>query len=249
MDKKAAECKLSLLVILLSIALSLSGSLVYGQYHNNEESGPGVFLYKHANFRGSRIFIPAGSNIRNLHQEGWNDKISSIELVDGARAVVFEHRNYQGAWVKIKRDVIDLVEYFSGIEGNWNDKISSIKVLHGNRRYNEYDDGYDDDYHDEEVYCIFYKHANRRGRSFEGRLGRHKKVKRKWNDEISSIWIKGGYEVVLYEHGKFRGRRLVLKGKGRIGSTFNLVSFQFNDLMSSYILEQRRRSRFNKRRR
>jgi hypothetical protein len=245
MYKRIFEHKLSVLFILMWIGLLVTGSPVYSQYEYGDEAvGPGVFLYKHADFRGSRIFVPAGKNIRNLHHEGWNDKISSIELVDGARLVIFEHKNYQGAWTKIKRDVVDLAEFFSGINGNWNDKISSIKVInrrgYGNNDYYDDEDDYEDD-----VYCIFYKHSNRRGKSFEGRLGKHKKIKRKWNDEISSVWVRGGCELVIFEHSHFGGRQLLLRGKGRIGSTYNLAGFRFNDQASSYILKKRRGFRDN----
>jgi hypothetical protein len=211
----------------------MAGIPGYGQYVEDEEEGPGVILYKHAHFRGARIFVKAGRNIRDLKKIGWNDKISSIELVDGARIRIYEHKNYQGASMTIRDDIIDLAQFSEDIRGTWNDKISSIKVYH--RR----------DYHDEEeVYCIFYKHANRRGSSFEGEPGHHRKIKRRWNDTISSLWIRGGYEVTLYEHGNFRGRRLVLVGRGRRGSVYNLAGYRFNDIVSSYKLRRIGRRRY-----
>ncbi|NIM16637.1 MAG: hypothetical protein GTO45_27740, partial [Candidatus Aminicenantes bacterium] len=87
-----------------------------------------------------------------------------------------------GASITIKDDIIDLTEFSEEIQETWNDKISSIKVLHG--------PGYHRGvyYDDEEVYCIFYKHANRRGSSFEGEPGHHRSIKRRWNDKISSLW-------------------------------------------------------------
>jgi hypothetical protein len=210
------------------------------EYEDDEFEGPGVILYRHADFRGTRLFVRAGRNIRDLARKGWNDKISSIELVDNAYIRIYEHAKYRGASIKIYRDVIDLVELTRGIGGNWNDKISSIKVFHGR----DEDDEYDDDY----TYCTFYKHANRRGSSFEGRLGRHRKLKKRWNDEVSSVWIRSGCRVILYEHAGFRGRRLVLEGKGRRnGSVYNLDRYGFNDRMSSYKVERLRRRRGRRR--
>jgi hypothetical protein len=222
------------LMVLLIGCWLMVGTFVYGHAEYEEEEGPGVILYKHAKFKGSRIFIKAGKNIKDLKRKGWNDKISSIELVDNAYIRIYEHKNYRGASITIKDDVIDLAEFSEGIKGTWNDKISSIKVYHGSgyRRYRR-DSYYDDE---DKINCIFYKHANRRGSSFEGEPGNHRSITRRWNDEISSLWIRRGYQVTLYEHGKFQGKRLVLIGKGRKGSVYNLDNYGFNDMVSSYKL-------------
>lgn len=255
------------IIVVLAFLVSISGMILssnaYGQYKHNdyrddnrndyrdeEIEGPGVILYRHADFRGSRIFVKAGRNIRDLKRMGWNDQVSSIELVGNTYIRVYEHRNYQGASVTIKRDVIDLVELTRGIGGNWNDRITSIKVYTSRERGDywrdkEYDKGYgSEDY----PYCIFYKHSNGRGGSFKGDLGRHRKITSHWNDEVSSVWVRRGYRVVLYEHDNFSGRRVVLEGKGwKDGSVYNLDRFGFNDAMSSYKLE-RVRSRDRRRR-
>jgi hypothetical protein len=236
MFKKMIKKKCRWLIVLLMGCWLTAGTFAYGQYADyEEEEGPGVILYKHGDFTGSRIFIKAGKNIKDLDRMGWNDKISSIELVDHAWIEIYEHENYQGASVTIKDDVIDLANFSENIEGTWNDKISSIKVFHGQgyRRYRR--GGYDDE---ERVYCIFYRHANRRGSSFEGEPGNHHSIASQWNDEISSLWIRRGYRVTLYEHDKFQGKRLALIGKGRKGSVYNLDDYGFNDMVSSYKLER-----------
>jgi hypothetical protein len=233
MNAKIKTEKRRWLVVLLMGCWLIAGAVGYGKHGQDEvDEGPGVILYKHAGFKGSRIFVKAGHNIKDLKKLGWNDKISSIELVDNARIRIYEHKNYQGASLTIKDDIFDLAELSAEIRGTWNDRISSIKVFHvqGNR-----DGVYDDD---EEVYCIFYKHVNRRGSSFEGELGHHRKINRQWNDKISSLWIRKGYQVTLYEHDRFRGKRLVLIGKGRKGSVYNLDNYGFNDIVSSFKLER-----------
>lgn len=227
------------LIVLLIGCWLMAGTFAYGQYADyEEEEGPGVILYKHADFRGSKIFIKAGKNVKNLYNMGWNDQISSIELVDNAWIEVYEHANYQGASVTIKDDVINLANFSENIQGTWNDIISSIKVFHGSR-YHKYKKGV---YGDEErVDCIFYKHANGRGSSFKGKPGNHHSINSGWNDEISSVWIRRGYQVTLYEHDKFQGKRLVLKGEGWKGSLYNLDHYGFNDFVSSYKLVRIRR--------
>lgn len=232
MYTKIKKSKPGWLIALLVGCWLTAGTFVYGQYAgDDEEEGPGVILYKHAEFKGPRIFIKAGRNIKDLKKIGWNDKISSIELVDNVSIRIYEHKNYQGASVTISDDIIDLAEFSEETRGTWNDKISSIKVLH-RRGYKR--GVYDDD--EGKVYCIFYKHANRRGSSLEGEPGNHRSIKRRWNDEISSLWIRRGYQVTLYVHGKFQGKRLVLIGKGRKGSVYNLDNYGFNDMVSSYKL-------------
>lgn len=224
-------------MVLLVTFWLMAVTFAYGQYARyDEEEGPGVILYKHAEFKGSKIFIKAGKNIKDLNKMGWNDIISSIELVDNAWIEIYEHKNYRGASVTIKDDIIDLAEFSEEIRGTWNDKISSIKVYHGSRYQRDRRDYRDDE---ERVSCIFYKHANGRGSSFEGEPGNHRSIARRWNDEISSLWIRRGYQVTLYEHGKFQGKRLVLIGKGRKGSLYNLDYYGFNDIVSSYKLVRR----------
>jgi hypothetical protein len=235
MYTKLRKDKPGWLIVMVVGCWLISGTFAaphYAQY--DEEEGPGVILYKHAEFKGSRIFIKAGRNIKDLKRMGWNDKISSIELVDNARIRIYEHKNYQGASVTISDDIFNLAEFSEDIQGTWNDKISSIKVYHGSRYRRYRKDSYYDD--EEKIHCIFYKHANGRGSSFEGERGNHRSVNRRWNDEISSIWIRRGYQVTLYEHGKFQGKRLVLIGKGRKGSLYNLDNYGFNDIVSSYKL-------------
>jgi hypothetical protein len=223
-------------IVLLMGCWLMAGTFAYGQYAEEEEEGPGVILYKHAEFKGSKIFIKAGTNVKDLNKMDWNDKISSIELVDNAWIEIYEHKNYQGASAAIKDDVIDLANFSENIQGTWNDIISSIKVFHGKGERGYKRRGYDDE---ERVYCIFYKHANGRGSSFEGEPGNHKSIARQWNDEISSIWIRRGYRVTLYEHDKYQGKRLELIGSGREGSLYNLDNYGFNDIVSSYKLERR----------
>ncbi len=203
-------------------------------YEDDQGAEPGVILYKHANFRGSSLFVEVNRNIKDLQREGWNDEISSIELVGNVRVQVFEHKNFQGASVTISSDNIDLEEFTRGIDGNWNDKISSIKVSPNSRRLRKY--SYPKALSSPAA-CVFYNSSDRRGSFFEGKTGSHRSLARQWNDEISSVWIQKGYQLTLYEHDKFKGKHLTLRGEHG-GSVYNLSDYGFNDMVSSYILKR-----------
>lgn len=90
-----------------------------------------------------------------------------------------------------------------------------------------------------EMLCRFYEHTKAEGKSFE--IDRQISVNRldhDWNDIISSVWVKNGYRVILYEHTDYEGRKLVLEGNrsGR-GMLFDLVQLNFNDIVSSFAVE------------
>jgi len=252
MRRHILNYKSDMLVLLLLVLLftfpAVGDAQAYGQqryqdeYEDGEDvEGPGIIIYRHADFRGASLFIPAGQRIQDLNQSGWNDKISSIELVGGARAVVYEHAYFRGATTWLRRDVEDLIHLRQGIPGDWNDKISSIKVFFGS--------GYgrnDNDDRDEDSYCTFFRHAGQRGSSFDGRLGGDRSIPNSWNDEVSSVWVRQGFQLTLYEHSGFRGRRVVLTGNDRNGSLYNLDNYRFNDQMSSYQLERAHNYRYKK---
>ncbi len=230
---------LILLVVVVVLGLTTCAPMYVEDepsYEEDQEAKPGVVLYKHANFRGSSLFVEVNRNIKDLKREGWNDKISSIELMGNVYVQVFEHKNFQGASATLSRDNIDLEEFRKGIDGNWNDKISSIKISRGSRRLRKY--SYTKTLSSSAA-SIFYKSSNRRGSFFQGKTGSHQSLARQWNDEISSVWIRQGYQLSLYEHDKFKGKHLILSGK-QGGSVYNLSSYGFNDIVSSYILRRTR---------
>ena len=65
------------------------------------------------------------------------------------------------------------------------------------------------------------------------REGRFSDMKNIGNDKISSIAIRDGYEVLLYEHPNFRGKFITLtKNTPRLGD------YSFNDRTSSFIVHK-----------
>jgi hypothetical protein len=240
---------LILLVLVLPLQVAADSNLLGSSVNNNEyvgnnddeydnrDEGPGVILYRHARFKGSNIFVPSGQDIRDLRSEDFNDEISSLEIIGGATVIIFEHKNYTGASAKITRSVVDMVKLDTGVPGsNWNDRISSIRVF-GGRGYYSHDQA-----DDTNIYCVFYDNDQPNSPSFNGKLGKHEEIKKKWNDRISVVWLKRGYILTLFEHSDFKGEELVLEGKAlRDGAFYNLEDYGFNNKGSSYILEKSRR--------
>lgn len=76
----------------------------------------------------------------------------------------------------------------------------------------------------------FYENADYQGASFCSDSS-SAYVGATWNDRISSVKVRAGQKVTLFEHANQGGRSLVLTA-----DTANLVSQGFNDLMSSFTL-------------
>lgn len=55
--------------------------------------------------------------------------ISSIRVLQGWRAVVYEHGHFLGASLEVTGDIADLAQVPGPCKGSFNDCISSIQVL------------------------------------------------------------------------------------------------------------------------
>ncbi|MCP4353421.1 MAG: hypothetical protein GY795_48855, partial [Desulfobacterales bacterium] len=82
-------------------------------------------------------------------------------------------------------------------------------------------------------YSVFYEHTNKKGAYFYGKTEGDPFVGDNWNDKISSVWVRDGYTVTIYEHSDFSGRRKILQGR-KGGTLYNLTDIGFNDMISSY---------------
>ena len=92
----------------------------YGSWGYGNAPRDGVCFYTDAGFRGEEFC--AGSNERRRFVgDHFNDRISSIRLLGGARLIVYEHDDFNGDRRTITHDVTNLA-------GNFNDKISSFEV-------------------------------------------------------------------------------------------------------------------------
>lgn len=96
------------------------------------------------------------------------------------------------------------------------------------------------------VACIFYEHTNAKGRVVSDGLGRSAYIGGGLNDEVSTIWVKRGYKVTIFKDNNYRGSRRVLHSsyrrgwRGDGGTYFNLKPLNFNDRLTSYIIERER---------
>jgi hypothetical protein len=78
----------------------------------------------------------------------------------------------------------------------------------------------------------FYEHADYQGASFCGDAD-NSWVGATWNDRVSSVKVKGGYQVDLFDDINYGGRKLTLSA-----DTPNLVNVNFNDIVSSFRVRQ-----------
>jgi len=90
---------------------------VWGQMSMPQE---GACFYQDADFHGEYFCVPRGGTYTSLPR-GFNDRISSIKVFDGA-VMIFKDTNFRGPSTQIASDVRDL-------RGSWRDKVSSIRVF------------------------------------------------------------------------------------------------------------------------
>lgn len=191
--------------IRLSI-LILTLCLPFGVFAN-------VTVYQHCDFQGFRATLPVGDyDLPDLQDRGiLNDDLSAIRVPKGYEIIVYEHHRFSGRQLKFKHNVSCLVN------NDFNDRISSIKVrkISGSEKV-----------------ATVYEHCDFQGYRVELSVGdydlnqlRQMGIK---NDDLSSLSVKQGYEIIAYEHHHFAGRQL--KSRRNVSC---LVNDSFNDRISS----------------
>ena len=112
-----------LLILALSTAIAVTPAVALAQAEaigangGPDVAGPGCIYYEHANFGGASNYIAGG--VRRKLGSGWDDRISSIACRPGCHVVVYEYREFDGAWARWGANI-------SYLGDNWNDDISSI---------------------------------------------------------------------------------------------------------------------------
>ena len=93
----------------------------------------GACFYKDAYFNGEYFCMKLGQNWPSM-PSGFNDKISSIRLFNGAQVRIFNDNNFSGVNSRINRDVQNLKQLMlpSDTSKSWNDRISSLAVYRAN---------------------------------------------------------------------------------------------------------------------
>jgi hypothetical protein len=99
-----------------------------GDSHGGNWHRGGACFYSDRNFSGNYFCLRKGESRESLG--GYGDDISSIRVFGGARAIIFDDRNFTGARNKVGGDISDLrqlsVKQKSG--HTWNNRISSVAV-------------------------------------------------------------------------------------------------------------------------
>ena len=87
----------------------------------------GACFFSTANYRDNRFCVRRGDRLSRL-PSNFGDNISSIKLFGGARAVVFNDRNYTGGSQEFRNSVPDLRNRRFRDGHTWNNRISSVIV-------------------------------------------------------------------------------------------------------------------------
>lgn len=175
-------------------------------------------VYQHCNYTGYKVTLAPGNyDLNDLARRGIkNDDLSSIRVNKGYEITAYQHHHFTGRSMKLRSSDNCLVN------NNFNDMISSIRV----RRIAP------------PSKATVYQHCNYAGYKLSLAPGRYNmntlmRMGMK-NDDLSSIKVPSGYELIAYEHINFGGRKIVLRG-----SDSCLVNNGFNDTISSIIFRKR----------
>jgi hypothetical protein len=163
-------------------------------------------VYKDYNYRGTTQSFDVGFH-KGIFKIG-NDVISSLKIKPGYSVTLYENGEGTGRELVLTSDTPNLGKLkFNDIASNL--KVEKIAVL------------------------TVYKDYNYKGTTQSFDEGFHKGIFKIGNDVISSLKIKPGYSVTLYENGKGTGRDLIL-----YSDTPNLGDFKFNDIASNLKVEK-----------
>lgn len=177
-----------------------------------EASSPTVIAYKDCDFKGPAVNLPIGRyTMADLQKLGVsNDDVSSLRVQAGYRVTVYEHDNFQGASTVRTADQSCLGE-------EWNDRVSSLVV---------------------EVIsptALFYRDCDYGGTAVNLPIGRYTVAELETmgitNDDVSSLKVKAGYQVTLYENANFDGESTVRTADQ------TCLGEEWNDRTSSVVVE------------
>jgi hypothetical protein len=92
----------------------------------------GICVYDHRDYQGREECFGAGTNVNDLARAGnWSDRIQSIRVFGGSRAVLYRDIQFRGDSIVIDRDVPDLSQVSGQNFRNWSKQISSLAVQNG----------------------------------------------------------------------------------------------------------------------
>jgi hypothetical protein len=175
-------------------------------------------VYQHCNYAGYQVNLPPGNyDLKDLNARGIkNDDLSSIKVNPGYEITVYQHHHFTGKSIKLRASDSCLVN------NNFNDIISSVRV----RKIAP------------PPKATVYQHCNYAGYNIRLAPGKYNlnalnRLGMK-NDDLSSVKVPSGYELIGYEHINFGGRKIAIRGNNAC-----LVNNGFNDIISSIVFKKR----------
>jgi hypothetical protein len=82
-----------------------------------------TILYQHIDYRGDHKHL-INHGQRNLHSDGWGDRVSSFQVISGRRWTFHEHKNYDGVSISPNPGSYRWIEDM----GMKNDRLSSVRA-------------------------------------------------------------------------------------------------------------------------
>jgi hypothetical protein len=116
--------------VILLLAIASLPAMAQWRWGRPHPPRTGACFYRETGFAGDYFCLKVGDRWPSL-PSGFNDRISSIRVFNGARLRVFNDGNFRGISLLIDGDVDDLRRV--GLPDNpyktWNDRISSLAVF------------------------------------------------------------------------------------------------------------------------
>ncbi len=112
-------------------SLALLGALIIPSISSAAAPKTCITVWEHANYKGkSKKFC---SNVKNLTNYKFNDKISSFRVSGNNKVELFKDANYKGSKLVVMKDTegsyVENLKELNKNKGKWNDSISSIKIF------------------------------------------------------------------------------------------------------------------------
>ncbi|MBC9889809.1 MAG: hypothetical protein F7B06_08175 [Opitutae bacterium] len=200
-------------------------------YYNSSRRTNRVILYEDARYRGHHLELYAGQSIADLsHYQTGSDRsfdelISSVKIYGDLTLVLYEHANFHGDRVYLRKSVSD----FSG-EGftlAFDDEVSSVEVLPGIYQSHGYEA-----YESEVGYPSGESNPSSQSEADPSILLPPEVDSAYAPQEETAVLqsIDSGIGVILYDQPDFGGRRLELS----VGNVVPNLAMRLRDVGSSW---------------
>jgi len=262
--REIMKFKTSIHPFVFSLIIVVFTQIVLGQNENNFGS---AVLYSGENYNGASHRLRPGDQIESLElldKNKWPSRspmIGSIEILGNVSLELWPQNNFQGNSVQLSKSYSSL-ERFLPSQQIWKAGIASLKVVSSqtpkSRTQNRLQPSPQIQKPQLTGEVRVYQDAGFNGDSLtfdrpqsEQNLNYINRSNSRWNDGISSIYIKGSYSVVLYQDANFKGDSIRIDE-----SVSNLRDLRrrdpakrnWNDAISSFeILGKNEESRYSNR--